>query len=58
MDLWQKHVYNDCKALVGEKFEHQEHEPTISLGQREAYIVIKALEDQQRLLNPLIAINP
>ena len=53
MDKWQEHIYKDCVALVGEEFEHIEHEVTISLGKREAYIVMKALEDQQRYLNPL-----
>ncbi len=57
MDTWQKHVYDDCVALVGEEFEHEEHEPSISLGRREAYIVMKALEDQQKYLNPLIEIK-
>ncbi len=56
MDVWQEHVYKDCAAFVGEKFNHLENEPTISLGQREAYIVMKALEDQQRYLNPMITI--
>ena len=47
MDVWQKQIYDDCAALVSgdkEKF---------SLGRREAYIVMKALEAQQRYLHPL-----
>ena len=56
MDSWQKHVYNDCSAFVGEKFEHIENEPTISLSKREAYVVMKALEDQQKYLNPLLEV--
>ncbi len=57
MDNWQKHVYNDCRAFVDQRFEHSEREPTISLGQREVYIVMKALEDQQRLLNPPLVVT-
>lgn len=56
MDNWQEHVYKDCAAFVDQEFEHIEHEPTISLGQREAYIVMKALEDQQKYLNPIRSI--
>lgn len=57
MDEWQKHIYNDCAAFVDTKFEHIENEPMISFGQREAYIVMKALEDQQRHLNPLVKVE-
>ena len=57
MDTWQKHVYNDCAAFVGETFEHSENEPTISRGQREAYIVMKALEFQEKHENPLLQIG-
>ncbi len=53
MDVIQKHIYNDCKTFVGEEFEHQENEPTISIGLREAYVIMKAFEDQQKYLNPL-----
>ena len=58
MDKWQEHVYKDCIAFVNEEFEHQENETTISLGQREAYIVMRALEDQQKYLNPVLTIEP
>lgn len=57
MDVIQNHIYNDCKAFVDEKFEHCENEPTISLGLREAYVIIKALEDQQRYLNPPLVVS-
>ncbi len=53
MDIWQEHVYKDCVTFVGSEFKHSENAVTISLDQREAYIVMKALEDQQRYLNPL-----
>lgn len=58
MDTWQKHVYNDCVAFVDKEFEHLEHEPTISLGKREAYIVIKALEFQEKYENPILQFEP
>ncbi len=57
MDVIQKHIYNDCRAFVGEKFEHHKDEVTISISQREAYVIMKALEDQQRLLNPLLFVD-
>ena len=57
MDTIQKHIYDDCKTFVGEEFEHSENEPTISIGLREAYVIMKALEDQQRLLNPLVTVE-
>lgn len=53
MDNWQKHVFDKCLAFTGEDFEFEEKEVTISLNSREAYIVLKALEDQQRYLNPM-----
>jgi len=57
MDNWQKHVHDKCSAFVGEDFEYAENETTISLNQREAYIVKRALEDQQRYLNPLLDVS-
>ena len=58
MDNWQKHVQHKCSTFVSEKFEYSENEFTISLNQREAYVVLKALEDQQRYLNPRLAVEP
>lgn len=57
MDTIQKHVYDDCSAFVGERFEHYEHETHISISQREAYVIMKAFEDQQRYLNPVMVIK-
>jgi len=54
MDNWQKHVFDKCSAFIGEDFEYNENEVTIILNQREAYVVLKALEDQQKYLNPLV----
>ena len=56
-DVWQNHVYDVCKGFVGEDFEHEENEATMSINQREAYIIMKALEDQQKYLNPQIIIK-
>ena len=53
MDNWQKHVFDKCSAFTGADFEYEEKEVTISLDLREAYVVLKALEDQQRFLNPM-----
>ena len=58
MDNWQKHVADKCRVFVGAEFEYDEHETTISLNRREAYVVMKALEDQQRLLNPVLVVDP
>ncbi len=53
MDNWQKHVFNKLSAFIDEDFKYEEEEVTITLNQREAYVVMKALEDQ---LNPLIKV--
>jgi hypothetical protein len=57
MDNWQKHVFDKCSAFVSEEFAYVENEVTISLNQRETYIVMKALEDQQKYLNPTIQVE-
>lgn len=57
MDNWQKHIYNKCSAFISEDFKYEEKETTISLNLREAYIVLKALEDQQRYLNPALLVE-
>ncbi len=57
MDKWQEHVYWNCRSFVDTELEHIDNEVTISLVQREAYIVMKALEDQQRYLNPQMVIE-
>ena len=51
MDKWQGHVYDKVSAFTESEFEYSENEVTISLNQREAYVVLKALEYQQRHLN-------
>lgn len=57
MDTWQKHVWTKVLAFIDSDFEYNEGSPevTISINQREAYVVMKALEDQQRFLDPLVA---
>ena len=59
MDSWQKHIYNDCAAFVGEDFDGNEKiGATISFGQREAYVVMKALEFQEMYGNPMLIVDP
>ena len=58
MDNWQKHVSDKCSAFIDEDFEYEENEVTISLNQREAYVVLKALEDQQKYRNPALLVEP
>lgn len=53
MDQWQKHVADKCSAFVGEDFKYVKGEMTISLNQREAYVVMKALEAMEKQENPL-----
>ena len=55
MDNWQKHVFDKCQTFLDNDFEYEEHEVQITLNQREAYIVMKALEDRQ--LNPVIEVK-
>lgn len=57
MDNLQKHVHQKCSAFTDEHFEYEENEVTISLNSKEAYVVMKAIEDQQRFLNPLVPIG-
>ncbi len=44
MDKWQQHVYDKVSAFLSNEFEYRENEVSISMNQREAYIVMKALE--------------
>ncbi len=53
MDNWQKQVYSKVSAFVNQEFEYTENEVTISLNQREAYIVMKLLEWKELAENPL-----
>ncbi len=57
MDNWQKHVADKVSAFIEADFEYKENETYISLNQREAYVVLKALEDQQKYLNPLLVVE-
>ena len=58
MDEWQKKVYEKCKGLIGsESPETKSASISISLTTSETYVVMKALEDQQRYLNPLLEVN-
>lgn len=44
MDKWQEHVLGKCRAFLKEGILYEEKEVQISLNQREAYVVMKALE--------------
>ena len=57
MDNWQKHVFDKLSAFIDEDFTYEENEVNITLNQREAYVVLKALEDQQKYLNPLLKVG-
>ncbi len=57
MDNWQKHVADKVYAFIDADFKYEENETHISLNQREAYVVLKALEDQQKYLNPLLVVE-
>lgn len=58
MDVWQKHVYTKVSAFADSKFEYTDGpEVHIEINQREAYVVLKALEDQQRYLNPSVRVE-
>lgn len=56
MDNWQKHVFDRCSEFLGEDCDYSGTEK-LTLNQREAYVVLKALEDQQKYLNPLLCNN-
>lgn len=58
MDNWQKHVFDKCSAFINEDFKYDKNEVTMSFNQREIYVLMKALEDQQKYLNPLFEIPP
>ena len=51
MDKWQQWVYDKCVICT----EELEKEKTQS--SREAYVVMKALEDQQKYQNPSFVIS-
>ncbi len=50
MDNWQEHVLDKVSAFVNANFEYKEGELNMSLNEREAYVVLKALEDQRKYL--------
>lgn len=54
MDEWQKHVHDKVSAFVDTDFVYTENEVTLSMNQREAYVVLKALEAQDKSENPLL----
>ena len=57
MDDWQNYLYKKLRDFVGKVPETVVGEEVqIRINSREAYVLMKALEDQQRYLNPLIKI--
>ncbi|KKL95039.1 hypothetical protein LCGC14_1858620 [marine sediment metagenome] len=57
MDALQKHVFRKLDAFIGEDFKYVENEVTISLNQRESYVVMKALKAQERYENPTLVVD-
>lgn len=51
MDEWQKQIYKRLTDYIG---NIANEECKIILNFREAYVLLKALEGQQRYLNPVI----
>ena len=57
MDDWQKYLYMKLRDFVGKVPETViGEEVQIKINRKEAYVLMKALEDQQRHLNPLMKI--
>lgn len=55
MDEWQKHLYEKCAELVV-KQGMSKTSTSISICEKEAYVIMKALEDQQRYTHPMLEI--
>lgn len=54
MDNWQKQLFDKCSVFIDSRSCHDlSNSDTISLNVKEAYIVKKALEDQERHLYPI-----
>lgn len=61
MDSWQKAMYKKLKDFVGygEISEPDGKESVkMSITQKEAYVLMKSLEDQQRYLSPTLLVQP
>lgn len=57
MDTWQSQLYKRVKDFTDESFDSDAPAVYISIGHHEAYVIMKALEDQQRHLHPLQVIK-
>ncbi len=59
MDEWQKHCYEKMRDFIGKVPETVVGEEVkIGINRKEAYIFLKALEDQNKYLNPIFHIGP
>lgn len=57
MDEWQRQIYKRLSDFVSSIEDNSltiTPELKIPINHKEAYVIVKALEDQQRYLNPLI----
>ena len=46
MDKWQNSLLNEMYAFTGEQALHTENELVMSINTTQAYVIMKALEDQ------------
>ncbi len=57
MDSWQKNIGDKLSVFLDIKSIDGPEEVRIDINQKEAYVLLKALEDQQRYLNPLLVLK-
>lgn len=60
MDSWQEALYERMQSFAGDSAiaANEGIEPVqLGIRQAEAYVIMKALEDQQRYLNPILAVD-
>ena len=57
MNNWQNHVADKMSAFIGEDFEYAENEVRMDINQREAYVILKALEFQELHSRPLLVME-
>ena len=59
MDEWQKSIYETCRRLVAEagpKGIPDRIPAAIAFTAPEAYVVMKALEDQEKFTHPILEV--
>lgn len=60
MDKWQKQINKRLSEFIGNIVDNSKSvspDVKIAINHKEAYVLLKALEDQQRYLNPLIEVQ-